>query len=46
LDAPERALQARGSNRRRCDRMVDFDGLNGVIDTPDLLAAGKRHESG
>ncbi len=39
-------MQAHGNDTRWCDRMVDFDGLNGVIDTPDLLAAGKRHESG
>lgn len=26
------------------DRMLDFDGLNGVIGTPELLAAGKRYE--
>jgi 2-methylisocitrate lyase-like PEP mutase family enzyme len=25
------------------DRMLDFDGLNGVIGTPELLAAGKRY---
>ena len=26
------------------DRMLDFDGLNAMIGTPELLAAGKRYE--
>jgi hypothetical protein len=26
------------------DRMLDFDGLNGLIGTPELLAAGERYE--
>jgi 2-methylisocitrate lyase-like PEP mutase family enzyme len=26
------------------DRMLDFDGLNGLIGTPELLAAGRRYE--
>jgi len=26
------------------DRMLDFDGLNEVIGTPELMAAGKRYE--
>jgi 2-methylisocitrate lyase-like PEP mutase family enzyme len=26
------------------DRMLDFDGLNAVIGTPELLATGKRYE--
>jgi hypothetical protein len=26
------------------DRMLDFDGLNEVIGTPELLAMGKRFE--
>jgi len=28
------------------DRMLDFDGLNAVIETPALLALGKRFEAG
>ena len=27
------------------DRMLDFDGLNAMIGTPELLAAGKRYEA-
>jgi hypothetical protein len=26
--------------------MLDFDGLNAVIGTPELLARGKRYENG
>jgi hypothetical protein len=26
--------------------MLDFDGLNAVIETPQLLALGQRYESG
>jgi hypothetical protein len=26
------------------DRMLDFDALNGVIGTPDLLLLGKTYE--
>jgi len=40
------SLQACGSTTPWRDRMLDFDGLNGVIGTPDLLAAGKRYEGG
>jgi len=28
------------------DRMLDFDGLNRVIETPQLLALGRRYEQG
>ena len=27
-------------------QMLDFDGLNAVIDTPGLLARGKQYDSG
>ena len=40
------SLQAHGSTTPWRDRMLDFDGLNGVIGTPDLLAAGRRYEGG
>jgi hypothetical protein len=28
------------------DRMFDFDGLNEVVGTPDLLEEGRRYETG
>ena len=28
------------------EKMRDFDGLNAVIETPQLLALGQRYESG
>jgi len=40
------SLQAHGSTTPWRDRMLDFDGLNGAIGTPDLLAAGRRYEGG
>ncbi len=40
------SLQTHGSTTPWRDRMLDFDGLNGVIGTPDLLAAGRRYEGG
>jgi len=40
------SLQAHGSTTLWRDRMLDFDGLNDVIGTPDLLAAGRRYEGG
>ena len=38
------SLQAQGSNRPFADRMFDFNGLNEVLGTADMLAAGKRYE--
>ncbi len=40
------SLEAHGSNRPFADRMFDFDGLNDVLGTPGMLAAGKRYEGG
>ena len=40
------SLQAHGSTAPWRDRMLDFDGLNAVIGTPGLLAAGRRYEGG
>lgn len=40
------SLQAHGSTTPWRDRMLDFDGLNGVIGTSDLLAAGRRYQGG
>ena len=38
------SLQAHGSNRPFADRMHDFDGLNRVIGTADMLAEAKSYE--
>lgn len=40
------SLQAHGSTAPWQERMLDFDGLNAVIGTPELLAQGKKYESG
>lgn len=37
-------LRAQGSTASWQDRMLDFEGLNRLIGTPELLAAGKRYE--
>lgn len=38
-------LRQHGSTQAWRDRMLDFDGLNAVIGTPELLENGKRFES-
>ena len=38
------SLAAHGSTRPFRDRMLDFDGLNALIGTPELLAAGRRYD--
>ncbi|MBN9674336.1 isocitrate lyase/PEP mutase family protein [Salipiger bermudensis] len=38
------SLHANGSNRPFAERMFDFDGLNEVIGTPELLASGQKWE--
>jgi len=38
------SLAAHGSSEPFCDRMLDFNGLNDLIGTPDMLALGKRYE--
>lgn len=40
------SLQANGSNTPFQNRMFDFDGLNAVIGTPDMLATGAKYERG
>ncbi|MEY3739464.1 MAG: hypothetical protein RLZZ192_139 [Pseudomonadota bacterium] len=40
------SLKQTGSTQAFQDRMLDFDGLNGLIGTPELLARGKRYEQG
>jgi len=38
------SLQSTGSTAAWRDRMLDFDGLNAVIGTPELLALGRRYD--
>jgi 2-methylisocitrate lyase-like PEP mutase family enzyme len=40
------SLMSTGSNRAFADRMFDFGGLNDRLGTEDMLALGKRYESG
>lgn len=37
-------LKKDGTTAGLRDEMLDFDGLNGLIGTPELLAAGKKYE--
>lgn len=39
-------LVANGSNEALRERMFDFAGLNRIIGTPELLAAGQRYDGG
>jgi 2-methylisocitrate lyase-like PEP mutase family enzyme len=39
-------LKRDGTTAAYRGRMLDFDGLNAVIGTPEMLARGKRYESG
>lgn len=41
-----RSLRAHGSNQPFGERMLDFNGLNDRIGTPDLLATGRRFAGG
>lgn len=38
------SLAAHGSTTPWRERMLDFDGLNGLLGTPDLLARGREYE--
>lgn len=38
------SLAAHGSTAPWRERMLDFDGLNALIGTPELLAAGRRYD--
>lgn len=40
------SLAATGSTTAWRERMLDFDGLNALIGTPAMLAAGKRYDAG
>jgi 2-methylisocitrate lyase-like PEP mutase family enzyme len=37
-------LKRDGTTAALRDRMLDFDGLNGIIGTPEMLALGKRYD--
>ena len=37
------SLRQHGSTTTWCDRVLDFDGLNAAIGTPELLAQGQRY---
>ncbi len=39
------SLAAHGSSEPFSERMLDFTGLNDLIETPELLAMGKRYEA-
>ncbi|MEM8855306.1 MAG: isocitrate lyase/PEP mutase family protein [Pseudomonadota bacterium] len=39
------SLHKNGTNAPFRDRMFDFDGLNGLIGTPEMMALGDRYES-
>jgi 2-methylisocitrate lyase-like PEP mutase family enzyme len=43
LQAYFASLKSNGSTAAMRDRMLDFDGLNAVIGTPELLESGKRY---
>jgi len=38
------SLHRHGSTQPWRDRMLDFDGLNAIIGTPDMLALGRRYD--
>ncbi|MCW5773704.1 MAG: isocitrate lyase/phosphoenolpyruvate mutase family protein [Rhodospirillaceae bacterium] len=38
------SLAAHGTTAPFRDRMLDFDGLNAAIETPDMLALGRKYE--
>jgi 2-methylisocitrate lyase-like PEP mutase family enzyme len=39
------SLAKHGTSQPFRDRMLDFDGLNTLIGTPEMLALGKRYEA-
>ena len=40
------SLATHGTTEPFRDRMLDFDGLNAVIGTPEMIALGRRYETG
>jgi 2-methylisocitrate lyase-like PEP mutase family enzyme len=45
LQAYFSSLKAHGSTAPFAEHMLDFDGLNALIETPQLLTLGKRYEA-
>jgi 2-methylisocitrate lyase-like PEP mutase family enzyme len=39
------SLAANGSNEPYRNRMLDFDGINGLVGTPEMMALGRRYET-
>ena len=39
------SLAAHGSNEPWRNRMLDFDGINALVGTPDMMALGRRYEA-
>ena len=39
------SLAAHGSNEPFRNRMLDFDGINELIGTPEMIALGQRYET-
>jgi 2-methylisocitrate lyase-like PEP mutase family enzyme len=39
------SLAAHGSNEPFRGRMLDFNGLNELVGTPEMIALGKRYET-
>ena len=39
------SLAAHGTSEPFCNQMLDFNGLNDLIGTPEMLALGKRYEA-
>jgi 2-methylisocitrate lyase-like PEP mutase family enzyme len=39
------SLAAHGSNEPYRNRMLDFDGINALVGTPDMMALGQRYEA-
>jgi 2-methylisocitrate lyase-like PEP mutase family enzyme len=39
------SLQAHQTTQAFTERMLDFDGLNAVIETPQLLELGKKYDA-
>jgi 2-methylisocitrate lyase-like PEP mutase family enzyme len=40
------SLAAHGTNEPYRNRMLDFNGINAMIGTPDMIALGQRYETG
>ena len=38
------SLATHGTNEPFRNRMLDFDGINALVGTPEMIALGKRYE--